>query len=129
MRRGRLHRVLSLALVASLTLAMSNYDDPRVLLSYKDGGLAGGRDILRVTAAANEEGQLVFEVMTRAPGRETGPDDYVSLQISQRITRQFLLQYRGSALWMPSSTYVPKTLHCRVLWHPRRRSSSAGTAR
>jgi len=81
-----------LALGAALPLAaMSNYDDPRVVLSYMDKSLDGARDILRLATAVEGDTHLVFEVKTRASEREPQDQDFVSLQISQGETRHLLV--------------------------------------
>ena len=72
-------------------LAMSNYDDPRVVLSYMDRSLAGARDILRLNTSVEGDTHLVFEIKTRAPEQPPEAGDYVLLQLSQGRAVQLLV--------------------------------------
>lgn len=76
---------------ASPVPAMSNYDDPRVVLSYMDRSLSGARDILRVTTSVSGDTHLVFEVKTRAADSDPEAHDYVLLQISQGRSYQLMV--------------------------------------
>ena len=72
-------------------LGMSNYDDPRLVLSYMDKSLDGARDILRLAITVRGETHLVFEVKTRASEEEPQAQDFVLLQVSQDDTRHLLV--------------------------------------
>ena len=72
-------------------LAMNNYDDPRVVLSYMDKSLDGSRDILRLTTTVDGNTHLAFEVKTRAEERNPQPGDYLLLEISQGRSHQLLV--------------------------------------
>ena len=91
----RKRAMLSCAVLALFSLspvgAMNNYDDPRVVLSYRDGSLDGARDILRVATSVRDDTHLVFEVKTRSGEMEPLAQDYLLLQISQQSTRHLLV--------------------------------------
>ena len=76
---------------ASPCLAMNNYDDPRVVLSYMDQSIEPARDILRLTTDASEGGGLVFQVKMRGDGSEAGHQDYLLLQVWQERAHQWLV--------------------------------------
>ena len=82
---------LLVAIASYHALAMNNYEDPRVVLSYMDKSLDGSRDILRLTTAVDGNTHLVFEVKTRAEHRDPQPGDYVLLEISQGQSHQLLV--------------------------------------
>ena len=71
--------------------AMSNYDDPRIVLSYMDRSLTGARDILRLNTSVEGDTHLVFEVKTRAPEQPPEAGDYLLLQLSQDRAVQLLV--------------------------------------
>ena len=78
-------------MVTSQAFAMSNYDDPRVLLSYMDRSLSGERDILRLTTTVADASYLVFEIKARTPEGGTNADDYLLLEVSQDKSHQLLI--------------------------------------
>ncbi|ADE16193.1 conserved hypothetical protein [Nitrosococcus halophilus Nc 4] len=61
--------------------AMNNYDDPRILLSFKDKSLTPELDILRVKAKISSDNQLIFEVKTRGERINGETGDYFLLQL------------------------------------------------
>ena len=91
MKAGALGVLIVVLGVSFHILAMSNYDDPRVVLSYMDKSLDGARDILRLTTAVAGDTHLVFEVKTRAETRDPHAHDYVLLQVSQGRSHQLLV--------------------------------------
>lgn len=96
---------------SSYVLAMSNYDDPRVVLSYMDKSLDGARDILRLATAVSGDTHLVFEIKTRESEREPQAQDYVLLQISQGGTRHLLVPIdseSGDAVLDYEDVFPPK---------------------
>ncbi len=62
-------------------LAMNIYHDPRMLPSYMDKFLMPEYDILRITANASPNNDLVFEVKTRGETRSDNTNDYLLLHI------------------------------------------------
>ena len=81
---------ISLLFAAPPCLAMNNYDDPRVILSYMDKSLPGAQDILRVTTVISGE-QLIFQVKTREQLQVPEEGDYMLLQIWQERAHQILV--------------------------------------
>ena len=81
---------LCLLCAAPPCLAMNNYDDPRVILSYMDKSLPGAQDILRVTTAISGD-RLVFQVKTREQLQVPGERDYLLLQVWQNRSHQILV--------------------------------------
>lgn len=70
---------------------MNNYDDPRIVLSYMDKSLKPGRDILRLTTEISDNQELVFQVMMRGEGAESGVRDYLVLQVWQDRSHLWLV--------------------------------------
>ncbi|HBV20863.1 MAG TPA: DUF1292 domain-containing protein [Nitrosomonas sp.] len=95
-------------------LAMSNEDDPRILISYMDKALTPELDILRVTAQALPD-SLVFQIKTR--GERTGGEsgDYLLLHITHgksytllvpvnKAEQDKILMYEGAAIQSAHNT-------------------------
>ncbi|MDG2335197.1 MAG: hypothetical protein P8Q97_13305 [Myxococcota bacterium] len=83
--------LVSLLAMAQPGLAMNNYDNPRVILSYMDKSLDGPRDILRVTTAISAEGQLTFQIKTREGKYSPQDEDYMILEVQQQNSHHFLV--------------------------------------
>ena len=83
--------VILLLAAAPGVLAMNNYDDPRMILSYMDKSLPGARDILRVTTSISNDDELIFRVKTRAEAKKATSGDYLLLQVRQSRSHQFLV--------------------------------------
>ncbi|SDY02146.1 hypothetical protein [Nitrosomonas halophila] len=71
--------------------AMSLYDDPRMIYSYKDKALAPEIDILQVSTLISPNDELVIQVKTRGE-RATGEiGDYYLVKIHQISTHAFVI--------------------------------------
>jgi hypothetical protein len=83
--------IMALLAAPPASLAMNNYDDPRVILSYMDRSLDGPQDILRVKTTITTENQLTFQVKTRAGESPTQVADYVLLEVQHERFYRYLL--------------------------------------
>lgn len=73
---------LLLWLTTSLPVcAMSMYDDPRTILSFRDKALSPELDILRVMVTLSPASQLIFQVKTKGERQSGAADGYLLLQI------------------------------------------------
>lgn len=61
--------------------AMNMYDDPRMIMSFRDKALLPELDILRVMITLSPENQLVFQVKTKGERQQGAADEYLLLQI------------------------------------------------
>ena len=77
-------------------IAMNNYDDPRIVLSYMDKDLDPARDILRLHTDISDEQQLVFQVKMRGEGESASRGDYVLLQVWQERAHLWLVPLGSS---------------------------------
>ncbi|HRQ06458.1 MAG TPA: DUF1292 domain-containing protein, partial [Nitrosomonas halophila] len=66
--------------------AMSLYDDPRMIYSYKDKALAPEIDILQVSTRISPDDELVFQVKTRGERAMGAIGDYYLVKIHQTST-------------------------------------------
>jgi hypothetical protein len=102
--------------------AMSNYDDPRMLLSFKDKSLTPELDILRVKVKVSLDNQLIFEVKTRGERINGETGDYFLLQFINgksytllvsinRIKGDKVLVYENTLQSKPNTpSFLPKGL-------------------
>ena len=84
--------VMLAGLFPNIVLAMDNYDNPRILRSFRDNNLPPHADILRVKARMKPEQGIVFEVKLRNEATKDVPEDTVyALEITQGETPVILL--------------------------------------
>ncbi|WP_240761485.1 hypothetical protein [Nitrosococcus wardiae] len=106
--------------------AMNNYDDPRILLSFKDKALTPELDILRIKAKVSSDNQLIFEVKTRGERINGEAGDYFFLHLingSSYILRVPVNQIKGDEVLVYESTLQSKP-HARSSLPEELRKSS-----
>jgi len=91
--KGSRAAIVIMALLAAppASLAMNNYDDPRVILSYMDRSLDGPQDILRVKTTITTDDRLAFQVKTRAGEAQPQAADYILLDVQHDRSYRYLL--------------------------------------
>ncbi|ADJ29720.1 hypothetical protein [Nitrosococcus watsonii] len=91
--------------------AMSNYDDPRILPSFKDKALPSELDILRVKTKISADNQLIFEVKTRGERTNGENGDYFLLQLKNGQSYTLLIpinQTKGNKILAYKETFQPQ---------------------
>lgn len=103
--------------------AMSLYDDPRMIYSYKDKAIAPEIDILQVSTQISPDDELVLQVKTRGERAMGAIDDYYLVKIHQTRTHALVIpvnRAEGSGIQLyagldPSDGLVPYQLPQRFI--------------